>query len=141
MTPQQVTTLASIVQGETAQLDEASRVAGVYINRLERGMKLQADPTLIFARDDFSIRRVRKGDKEVNSPYNTYMYEGLPPGPINLPAGAYIDATLNYEDHAFLYFCARADFSGYHAFAESYAEHRRNARAFQKALDEREIYR
>jgi len=141
MTPQEVTTLASIVQAETAMQDEASRVAGVYKNRLDMGMRLQADPTLIFAKDDFSIRRVRKGDKEVESPYNTYKYKGLPPGPINMPSRSYIDATLNYEDHDYLYFCARADFSGYHAFAESYRQHMKNAYAFQQALDNREIYR
>ena len=141
LTPQEVVTLASIVKGETAKLDEAPTVAGVYLNRLEIGMRLQADPTLIYAQQDFTIRRVRKGDKNVDSPYNTYKYAGLPPGPINMPSKAYIDAVLNADDNDYLYFCARADFSGYHAFAISFDDHLKNARAFQRALNARGIER
>lgn len=141
LSPLEVITLASIVKGETAQLDEAPIVAGVYLNRLEIGMRLQADPTLIYAQQDFSIRRVRKGDKSVDSPYNTYKYGGLPPGPINMPSKAYIDAVLNADDHEYIYFCARADFSGYHAFAKSFDDHLKNAREFQRALNLRGIDR
>jgi UPF0755 protein len=137
----EVITLASIVKGETAQLSEAPTVAGVYLNRLRIGMRLQADPTLIYAQQDYSIRRVRKGDKAVDSPYNTYKYAGLPPGPINMPSKAYIDAVLKSEKHDYLYFCARADFSGYHAFAKNFDDHLKNARAFQRALNLRGIDR
>ena len=141
LSPQEVSTLASIVRGETAKMDEASAVAGVYYNRLRKGMRLQADPTLIFAQQDFSIRRVRKGDKEIDSPYNTYKYKGLPPGPIYMTTKAYIDAVLNVEDHEYMYFCAKADFSGYHAFAKDFDTHLKNARKFQRALNERGIER
>lgn len=141
LTTQQVSTLASIVRGETAKMDEASNVAGLYLNRLKKGMRLQADPTLIFAQQDFSIRRVRKGDKEIDSPYNTYKYKGLPPGPIYMTTKPYIDAVLNAEDHEYLYMCAKADFSGYHAFAKSFDIHLKNARKFQRALNKRGIER
>jgi len=141
LTPKEVSTLASIVRGETAKMDEASTIAGVYYNRLQKGMRLQADPTLIFAQQDFSIRRVRKGDKEIDSPYNTYKYKGLPPGPIYMTTKAYIDAVLDVEDHEYMYFCAKADFSGYHAFAKSFDTHLKNAREFQRALNKRGIER
>jgi UPF0755 protein len=141
LSPAEVITLASIVKGETAQLDEAPTVSGVYLNRLRIGMRLQADPTLIYAQQDFSIRRVRKGDKAVDSPYNTYKYAGLPPGPINMPSMAYIDAVLKSESNNYLYFCAKADFSGYHAFAKDFDDHLKNARAFQRALNLRGIQR
>ncbi len=141
LNPQQVSVLASIVRGETSKMDEASTIAGVYHNRLKKGMRLQADPTLIFAQQDFTIRRVRKGDKTIDSPYNTYKYKGLPPGPIYMTTEAYIDAVLNVEDHEYLYFCAKADFSGYHTFAKSFDKHLKNARKFQKALNERGIER
>lgn len=137
----EVSTLASIVEAETKKMDEAPRVAGVYINRLKRDYKLQADPTLVYAVGDFSIRRVLNVHKEVDSPYNTYKYEGLPPGPINMPSIGAIDAVLNYEDHNYLYFCARADFSGYHAFARTLVEHNKNARAFQRALNREQIFK
>ena len=141
LTPQEVSVMASIVRGETAKMDEAARVAGVYMNRLTIGMRLQADPTLIFAQEDFSIRRVKKGDREVDSPFNTYLYAGLPPGPINMPTQAYVDAVLNVEDHNYLYFCADAEFNGYHVFARNYDDHLRNARKLWRALNEREIDR
>jgi len=141
MTPVQVSTLASIVRGETNKMDEAPTVAGVYINRLQRGIALQADPTLVFAIGDFSIRRILNKDKEFESPYNTYKYRGLPPGPINMPSVATIDAVLDYEEHQYLYFCAKEDFSGYHTFAKTLVEHNRNARKFQKALNRERIYR
>ncbi|MCP4460600.1 MAG: endolytic transglycosylase MltG [Cytophagales bacterium] len=141
LTPQEVSTLASIVRGETAKMDEASTIAGVYYNRLKKGMRLQADPTLIFAQQDYSIRRVRKGDREIDSPYNTYKYKGLPPGPIYMPTKAYIDAVLNVEDHEYVFFCAKADFSGYHIFAKNFDTHLKNARKFQRALNERGIER
>jgi len=138
---QEVATLASIVQSETAKLDEADRITGVYLNRLKRGMALQADPTLIFALNDFTIRRVLNKDKAIKSPYNTYINKGLPPGPIRIPDGRYIDATLNFEDHNFLYFCAKEDFSGYHTYATNYRDHMVNARRFQRAMNQSKIYR
>ena len=141
MTQEEVSTLASIVKGETNKMDEAPTVAGVYINRLKRGIALQADPTLVFAIGDFSIRRILNKDKNFDSPYNTYQHRGLPPGPINMPSIATLDAVLDYEDHNYLYFCAKEDFSGYHAFAKTLAEHNRNARKFQRALNRERIYR
>lgn len=141
LTPQQVTTLASIVRAETSKADEASTIAGVYLNRLRIGMRLQADPTLIFAQEDFSIRRVRKGDRDVDSPYNTYKYAGLPPGPIGMPEKRYLNAVLNAETHDYLYFCAKPDFSGYHSFSDDFDTHLKNARAFQRALNQRGIDR
>ena len=141
MTQAEVSTLASIVQGETNKMDEAPTIAGVYINRLKRRIPLQADPTLVFAIGDFSIRRILNKDKEFESPYNTYKYYGLPPGPINMPSIPALNAVLNYEQHNYLYFCAKADFSGYHAFARTLREHNVNARKFQRALNQERIYR
>jgi UPF0755 protein len=133
--------LASIVASETRMIDEADRIAGVYINRLNRNMLLQADPTLVFAANDYTIRRVLNKHKKINSPYNTYKYKGLPPGPIRLVPKKYIDAVLNYEKHRFIFFCAKADFSGYHEFAISLTQHNKNAKKFQSALNERKIFR
>ena len=141
LTPLEVSTLASIVDAETNRMDEAATVAGVYINRLQRGIALQADPTLVYALGDFSIRRILNKDKLLDSPYNTYKYRGLPPGPINMPSIAAIEAVLNYEEHNYLYFCANEDFSGYHIFAKTLSEHNRNARKFQRALNRERIYR
>ncbi|KEO75183.1 endolytic transglycosylase MltG [Anditalea andensis] len=132
----EVSTLASIVQAETQKADERPRVAGVYLNRLNLGMALQADPTLVFAHQDFGLKRVLNVHKEIDSPYNTYKNAGLPPGPINLPDISAIDAVLKYEDHNYMYFCAKEDFSGYHAFAVNYDEHLRNARRYQQALNQ-----
>ena len=135
LTPNEVTTLASIVEAETKKTDEMPRVAGVYLNRLRDDMPLQADPTVVYAVGDFSIKRVREGHKAVLSPYNTYKVQGLPPGPINLPSPAAIDATLTPEAHEYLFFVARKDFSGYHTFAKDYSTHLRNAQLYQRALD------
>lgn len=137
----EVSILASIVQRETTKNDEKPRVAGVYYNRLKKGMLLQADPTLVYAVGDFSIRRVLNKHKKVDSPYNTYIHKGLPPGPICLPNIASIDAVLNVEDHKFIFFCARPDGSGYHDFAVTYREHLKNARAFQRELNRRKVYK
>ena len=133
--------LASIVASESRMLDEADRIAGLYINRLNRNMRLQADPTLIFAANDFTIRRVLNKHKKIKSPYNTYIHRGLPPGPIRLASKKYIDAVLNYEKHNYIYMCAKEDFSGYHAFATNLSDHNRNAKKFQLALNMRKIYR
>jgi UPF0755 protein len=133
--------LASIVASETRMLDEADRIAGVYINRLNKNMRLQADPTLVFAANDFTIKRVLNKHKKIKSPYNTYIHKGLPPGPIRLTPKKYIDAVLNYEKHNYIFFCAKEDFSGYHSFATNLRDHNSNARKFQRALNERKIYR
>ncbi len=137
----EVSTLASIVESETLKNDEKPIVAGVYINRLKRGIPLQADPTVIFAVGDFSIKRVLKKHLEINSPYNTYKYKGLPPGPIRIPSASSIDAVLNYKHHNYLYFCAKEDFSGYHNFAKTLRQHNANARKYQRALNKRRIYK
>lgn len=123
LTPDQVSTLASIVEGETYRDDERARIAGVYLNRLRRGMLLQADPTVIFAHQDWSIRRVLKRHLSIDSPYNTYRYAGLPPGPICAPSIASLEAVLQPEAHNYLYFAARASLDGYHNFSETYSEH------------------
>ncbi len=141
MTSQEVGILASIVQSETNKQDEMATIAGVYMNRLARGIPLQADPTVVYALGDFTINRVLNSHLEIDSPYNTYRYAGLPPGPINLPEPATMDAVLNYERHDYLFFSAKADFSGYHVFARTYREHLRNARKYQQALNERRIFR
>jgi UPF0755 protein len=141
MTREQVITLASIVDEETKQDDEKNRVAGVYINRMKHGMRLQADPTVIFAWNNYSIHRVLTRHKEINSPYNTYRKDGLPPGPICFPAITSIDAVLDYEKHNYLYFCAKPDFSGYHNFSTTLEQHNRYARAYQIELNKRNIYR
>ena len=133
--------LASIVASESRMLDEADRIAGLYINRLNRNMRLQADPTLIFAANDFTIRRVLNKHKKIKSPYNTYIHRGLPPGPIRITSKKYIDAVLNFEKHNYIYMCAKEDFSGYHAFATNLSDHNRNARKFQIALNNRKIYK
>ena len=135
LTPKEVSTLASIVQAESVKPDEAPIIAGLYINRLKKGIPLQADPTLVFAAGDFTIKRVLNEHKAIDSPYNTYKYAGLPPGPINMPQIATIDAVLNYQKHTYIYMCAKEDFSGHHNFATTLDEHNRNARKYQKALD------
>lgn len=136
LTPSEVSILASIVQMEQARLSEEwPRIAGLYLNRLRQGMKLQADPTVKFALGDFTLRRLYHGHLQVDSPYNTYMYGGLPPGPIFIPEPAAIDAVLQAENHAYVYMCAHSDLSGRHAFSESYEEHLRSAKAYHRALD------
>lgn len=132
---EEVMTLASIVMEETNKTDEYPVIAGVYLNRIKSGIPLQADPTIVFAVGDPNLRRVRHKHLEIDSPYNTYKNKGVPPGPIRMPEIAAIDAVLNFEEHEYIYFCAKADFSGYHAFAKTLAEHNRNARAYVKALN------
>ena len=139
LSPIQVSTLASIVNKETNMSDEMPRMAGVYLNRLKNNWLLQADPTLVFAWNDFTIKRVLDRHKEIESPYNTYKYPGLPPGPICIPSITSIKAVLNAEDHHYFYFCAKEDFSGYHNFAKTLAEHNRNAARYQQALNQRGI--
>lgn len=145
LSPVEVSTLAAIVQGEQQlHTDEQPRIAGVYLNRLRRGMLLQADPTVVYAvgqrTGDFLIRRVTGEMLRTDSPYNTYRVKGLPPGPILLPTKGAIDAVLDAEDHKYLYFCAKEDFSGYHNFAATPAEHTANARRYRAALDARGIH-
>lgn len=139
LTPTEVHTLASIVDSETANNGEKPRVAGLYINRLKKNMLLQSDPTVIFAVGDFSIRRVLNQHLTVQSPYNTYKVQGLPPGPIRIPSVAGIDAVLNYEHHDYLYMCAKEDFSGTHNFATNIQEHYANARRYTAALNAKGI--
>lgn len=139
LSPIEVSTLASIVDEETVKNDEKKRVAGVYMNRLNRKIKLDADPTLKFALGDFTIRRVLNKHKTIDSPYNTYKYRGLPPGPIRQPSISGIEAVLNYENHKYYYFCASPEFNGYHVFAKSLREHNQNARRYQNALNHRGI--
>lgn len=136
LSPVQVSILASIVDKETNKTDEMARIAGVYLNRLRSGWLLQADPTLVFAVGDFELKRVLNIHKEVESPYNTYKYAGLPPGPICIPSLQSINAVLNAEKHNYYYFCAKEDFSGYHVFAKTLAEHNRNAQRYQRALSQ-----
>lgn len=135
----EVVTLASIVDSETANNGEKARIAGLYMNRLHKGILLQSDPTVIFAVGDFTIRRVLNKHLQVESPYNTYKVRGLPPGPIRIPSIAGIDAVLNYEHNDYIYMCAKEDFSGTHNFAVTYSEHQANARRYINALNQRGI--
>lgn len=134
LTPVEVSILASIVQAETINAEEAPVIAGLYLNRLKKGIALQADPTLKFALGDFSLKRILNVHKEIDSPYNTYLNAGLPPGPINMPEIASLRAVLNYTPSDYLYMCAKEDFSGSHNFTASYQEHLRNAARYQTAL-------
>ena len=141
LTQSEVTTLASIVYSETNSKKDMPIIAGVYMNRLDRGIPLQADPTLIFALDDYSIRRVLNKHKEIDSPYNTYKYAGLPPGPILIPPIAYIDAVLNYQKHDYIYFVAKEDFSGDSYFAKTLFQHMIYARRYHKALNKQKVFK
>lgn len=139
MTPVEVATMASIIDEETANNAEKPMIAGMYYNRLKAGMPLQADPTIKFALKDFALRRIYHKLLYIDSPYNTYRYEGLPPGPIKIASIAGIDAVLNHVEHDYLYMCAKEDFSGTHNFARTYQEHLQNAARYTKALNERGI--
>jgi UPF0755 protein len=136
LTPMQVSIMASIVSGETLKGFEYPVIAGVYLNRYRKGMKLQADPTVCFC-FDYKLDRVLKKHLTIDSPYNTYKYAGLPPAPINVPPKACLDAVLNPEKHNYIYFCASPEFDGTHRFAATYSEHMKNARAFQRELTAR----
>ncbi|HUZ59633.1 MAG TPA: endolytic transglycosylase MltG [Hanamia sp.] len=135
LTPQQVYTLASIVEEETNKQDDKGKIASVYINRLRKGMKLAADPTVKFALKDFGLKRIYNKYLETPSPFNTYLNKGLPPGPICTPSIKTIDAVLDSPQTDYLFFVARSDFSGYSNFASTYQQHQINAKAYQKALD------
>lgn len=139
LTPTEVSALASIVDEETANADEMPIVAGLYINRLKRGIPLQADPTVKFALGDPTRKRILNKDLEVNSPYNTYKHAGLPPGPIRIPSKQAIESVLNYAKHDYLYMCAKEDFSGTHNFAKTLSEHNANAKKYQNALNKLKI--
>ncbi len=141
LTPIEISTLASIIDEESSVVSEYRKIAGVYLNRLKRGMKLEADPTLKFANNDFEAKRVLDKHKLIDSPYNTYMYAGLPPGPIRVASLQAIEAVLNAENHNFIFFCANSDFSGTHVFAKTLREHNVNANKYRKALQQRRIYR
>ncbi len=135
----EVITLASIVDEETSNVAEMPTIAGLYYNRLQIGMPLQADPTLKYAKSAFAAQRIYLSWKAVDSPYNTYTHRGLPPGPIRIPSVAAVDAVLNMQHHNYIYMCAREDFSGTHRFATNYAEHQANAKRYAQALNERGI--
>ncbi len=139
LTPVEICTLASIIDEETANNAEKPMIAGMYLNRLHKGMPLQADPTIKFALKQFQVKRIWQKMLETDSPYNTYRNTGLPPGPIKIASVQGIDAVLNHSEHDYLYMCAKEDFSGTHNFAASYAEHLHNAAKYSKALNERGI--
>ncbi len=141
LTPAEVSVLASIVDEEASKADEKPRIAGVYINRLRQGIPLQADPTVKYAVNDFTLRRILNRHLDVDSPYNTYKFRGLPPGPIRCPSRSGLEAVLNAEKHEYIYFVARHDASGYHHFSRTLAEHNRYAAAYRRELNRRGIYR
>jgi UPF0755 protein len=139
--PKEVAILASIIDDEVTKTDEKPRIAGVYLNRLRRGIPLQACPTIKFALNDFTITRVLYKHLQTDSPYNTYKHRGFPPGPIGCPSVEGIDAVLNAEKNDYLYFAAKADFSGYHNFSRTLAEHNRYAAIYQRELNKRKIFK
>lgn len=141
LTPQEICTLASIVDEETNNNPEKPIVAGLYINRIKRGIPLQADPTVKYAVGDFTLRRITNEHLKFESPYNTYLNAGLPPGPIRIPTKQGIESVLNHAQHNYIYMCAKEDLSGTHNFAATYSEHMRNARKYWNALNERKIFK
>ena len=141
MTKSEIATLASIVQKESNTKSEKPTIAGVYLNRLEQGIKLQADPTVVFGIGDFTIRRVLNRHLAQDTPYNTYLHEGLPPGPICMPSKSSIEAVLNAEKHDYLFFCAKPGYNAGHAFATSNQQHERNAAVYRKWLNQERILR
>jgi UPF0755 protein len=141
LNPFEVAILASIIDDEVAKKDEKPRIAGVYLNRLRMGIPLQACPTIKFALNDFTITRVLKKYLLVESPYNTYIHSGFPPGPIGCASIEGMDAVLNAEKHDYIFFAAKADFSGYHNFSRTLSEHNRYASLYQKELDKRKIFK
>lgn len=138
--PEEVMVLASIVYSETKVKEEMPTIAGVYYNRLQKEMRLQSDPTVIYASHKFGARRVYFADRKINSKYNTYRYYGLPPGPIYINPSYVIDAVLDCEDHDYLYFCAKDDLSGCHLFSETFDDHKQNAERYRRALDKAGIF-
>lgn len=140
LTPSEIHILASIVEEETNNFEDKKMVAGLYINRLRKDMLLQADPTVRYATGNFSLNRILKRHLAINSPFNTYIYKGLPPAPIRIPTQESIDAVLNYTKHPYVYMVAKSDFSGTHNFSRTFDEHLRKARAYQKQLNKRGIF-
>jgi UPF0755 protein len=141
LNPTEVAILASIIDDEVVKSAEKPRIAGVYLNRLKRGIPLQACPTIKYALNDFTITRVLKKHLQIDSPYNTYKYKGFPPGPISCPSIEGIEAVLNAEQHDYLFFAAKADFSGYHNFSRTLAEHNHYAALYQRELDKKKIFK
>lgn len=140
-TQSEVTTLASIVKAEQSRLKkEQPIIAGLYINRIRKGIALESDPTLVFANNDFSLKRVYNKHKKIDSPYNTYKYKGLPPGPINIPEKHVIDAVLNYNHNNYIFMCAKPGYSGEHNFTKTYNQHKKNAREYQQWLNQERIH-
>lgn len=140
LSPMDVMILASIIEEETIRPEEYPVIAGVYINRLKRNIPLAACPTLKFALGDFTLKRVLKVHTEIDSPYNTYKYKGLPPGPVRMPSIQIVEAVLNYRKHDYFYFCAKSDFSGGHHFSRTLRQHNEYARQYHQALNRRKIY-
>lgn len=139
LTVADVITLASIVQNESHIPDEQEKIAGVYLNRLNKGMMLQADPTLVFANKKWGAQRVYDKDKEIDSPYNTYRYKGLPPGPISLVNTQAIRSVINHRKHRYLFFCAKPELNGYSNFSETYSQHEKYARDYQKSMNKKGV--
>ncbi len=139
LSPAEVITLASIVQSESGITEEQQKIAGVYLNRLKKNMLLQADPTLIFANKKWGTQRVYDADKEIDSPYNTYKYKGLPPGPICLVYPQAINAVIDYTRHQFIFFCAKPELNGYSDFSVTYEEHQKYARKYQEAMNKKGV--
>lgn len=141
MTTFEVTTLSTIVDEETYYNSEKPIVAGLYLNRLKKGIPLQADPTIKFVIGDFTVKRILNRHLKIESPYNTYKVKGLPPGPITLPSIKGIDAVLNRNENNYIYMCAKDDFSGYHNFATTLKQHNENARKYRQALNRNKIFK